>query len=71
MFDDLPDQREPVNLMAQIGCVRRELRKRQTVYPRLIGEGKMTKKFAQEQIRTMTAVKETLCALFNETWVGQ
>lgn len=47
----------------QVACVERELTMRKRVYPRWTAEGKMTKAKADAEIRTMTAVLETLHGL--------
>lgn len=42
----------------KLECVRRELRERRRVYPRRIEAGKMSKPFADEQIRMMIQIVE-------------
>jgi hypothetical protein len=49
-----------IPLAQQIRCVKRELRKRQEVYPRLVAQGTMPQAFADDQTATMVAVLATL-----------
>jgi hypothetical protein len=44
----------------QIACVLREIGKREDVYPRWVRQGRMTQKFADEQLDAMRAVLATL-----------
>lgn len=37
-------------------CAEREVRQRQRVYPRWVGEGRMTQAFADRQIEVMSAI---------------
>lgn len=60
LFAVLPRQ---VSLARQIEAVRRELRLRQAVYPRRIGERRMTVDKADEELAAMEAVLETLEAI--------
>lgn len=62
MFED-----EPVPLEAQLRCVEREIKKRQSVYERLVSKGRMTKARAQCEIRAMRAVRKTLQELVERT----
>ncbi len=64
MFDDLPEQREPVSLDHQMKCVMRELGYRRQVYPRLVTAKKMTGAAAAKEICRMEAVLATLNELF-------
>lgn len=41
-----------------LACVRREVRQRQRVYPRLVELGKMTQSQADPETRTMQAIAE-------------
>lgn len=50
-------------LPEQLECVRRELKLRRRVYPRLVAAGKMTQEFAHLQIELMQAVEQTLLEL--------
>jgi len=52
-----------VSYADQVACVERELTMRRRVYPRWVDAGKMTKAKADAEIRTMTAVLETLRGL--------
>lgn len=60
LFDALP---VAVSLERQIACVDRELKFRERVYSRRVGEGKMTQSQADTEIAAMRAVKATLLAL--------
>lgn len=53
----------PLTLADQVACVEREIRMRQKVYPRWIGQGKMTQDKADHEIACMRAVLETLKGL--------
>lgn len=44
----------------QLRCVTRELSMRKYVYPRLVTEGKMSQRKADEEIAAMSAVVDTL-----------
>jgi hypothetical protein len=46
----------PITLDEMIGCVRREVNKRQFVYTRLVREGKMNRRVADREIDVMEAV---------------
>lgn len=47
----------------QIACVRRELRQRKSVYPRLVQQGRMPEAKAARELRAMQAVLATLMAV--------
>ena len=49
-----------VTLSAQLECVRREIKMRERVYPRLVSSGRMTSAKAREELETMRAVEKTL-----------
>jgi hypothetical protein len=53
----------PIPLEVQIACVRREIRQRKRVYPRLVEDGRMVQATAARELATMTAVLTTLTAL--------
>ena len=55
-----------VNRQAQVACARRELGKRRFVYPRLIGNGKLTQAEAEREIACMEAILITLTKLLTE-----
>jgi predicted nucleotidyltransferase len=66
MADDFPDDMFPeseIPLEAQIKCVDREITFRKRVYARRISKGRMSEVFADQQIRLMKAVLETLKGL--------
>jgi hypothetical protein len=50
----------PVTLADQVACVEREIAMRKRVYPRWVGDGMMKQGAADEEIRRMEAVLETL-----------
>lgn len=50
----------PVPIVDQIECVKREIRKREEVYPRLVSNGKMRQATADLEIARMRAVLATL-----------
>jgi hypothetical protein len=60
MTDLLTGALPPVTLAEQIACVERELAMRRRVYPRWVGRGQMKPGAAEEEIRRMEAVLETL-----------
>jgi len=62
MPDDLFPQAE-IPLEAQIKCVEREITYRRRVYARRISMGRMSEIFADQQIKLMEAVLETLKGL--------
>lgn len=51
-----------VTLANQIASVERELAMRARVYPRWVKDGKLTQEAADEEVRRMTAVRDTLRA---------
>jgi uncharacterized Zn finger protein (UPF0148 family) len=59
---DLFDAR-PVTLDEQRKAVDREIQKRLHVYPRLVGQGKMTQAQATREVAAMRAVADTLADL--------
>lgn len=44
----------------QIACVKREIRMRESVYPRWVGNGKMSQRQADRELNAMRAVLATL-----------
>lgn len=52
----------PVPLADQVACVERELRFRRRVYARRVEQGSMTQAKADQEIRDMEAVLETVQA---------
>jgi len=66
MADDFPDDMFPeseIPLEAQIKCVEREITFRRRVYARRVSQGRMSEVFADQQIKLMEAVLETLKGL--------
>lgn len=53
----------PIPLDIQIACVRREIRQRKSVYPRLVQQGRMLEATAAKELAAMLAVLETLTAV--------
>jgi hypothetical protein len=53
----------PVTLDEQIAAVRREIAMRERVYPRQVGNGRMTQRLADRELELMRAVLETLTKL--------
>lgn len=53
----------PITLDDQIAAVRREIAMRERVYPRQIGNGRMSRKTADRELALMQAVLETLIAM--------
>lgn len=51
---------DPISIDDQIACIKRELRMRQSVYPRWIGAGRMKQQDAERELRAMQAVLTTL-----------
>lgn len=51
---------DPFPLESQIACVKREIHKRESFYPRWVGEGKMSQKQADREVNLMRAVLATL-----------
>jgi len=69
MADDIPVDLFPqaeIPLEAQIKCVEREMTFRRRVYARRISQGRMSEVFADQQIKLMEAVLETLKGLRGE-----
>lgn len=67
--DDIPTDLFPqaeIPLEAQIKCVEREITFRRRVYARRISQGRMSEVFADQQIKLMEAVLETLKGLRGE-----
>ena len=62
MPDDLFPQAE-IPLEAQVKCVEREIKYRRRVYARRISLGRMSEVFADQQLKLMEAVLETLKGL--------
>lgn len=61
MANDLfPDSPRGVTLDDQIACALRELKMRRSVYPRLMGQGKLSPDFAAHQLAAMEAIVVTL-----------
>ena len=52
-----------MTLEVQIACVRREIRQRQAVYPRLMQQGRMLEATAAKELAAIQAVQHTLEAL--------
>lgn len=63
MTDNLFGEPLVIPLEAQIECVTREIAMRERVYPRWIGQGKMTPVKADREIQGMKAVLDTLIRL--------
>ena len=57
LFATLPTQ---VSIERQIACVKREISKREHVYPRLVASDKMRPEKAAEEIECMKAIQQTL-----------
>jgi len=53
----------PITLDDQIAAVKREIAMRERVYPREIGNGRMTQKLADRELALMQAVLNTLTEL--------
>lgn len=53
----------PVSLDDQISCVLREIVLRRRLYPRWVGERKMSQHKSDTELRAMEAVLATLCAM--------
>lgn len=60
--DDLFPQAE-IPMEAQVKCVEREIKYRRRVYARRISLGRMSEVFADQQLKLMEAVLETLKGL--------
>ena len=66
---DVPDDLFPeaeIPLEPQIKCVEREITFRRRVYARRVSQGRMSEVFADQQIKLMEAVLETLKGLRGE-----
>lgn len=63
MSDLLSDALPPVTIAEQIATVEREIALRRRVYPRWVSYGRMKQATADEEIRRMEAVLETLRGL--------
>lgn len=64
--NDIPEDLFPqaeIPLEAQIKCVQREITFRKRVYARRVSLGRMSEVFADQQIKLMNAVLETLIDL--------
>ncbi|MBN9462679.1 MAG: hypothetical protein J0H00_15850 [Burkholderiales bacterium] len=59
-----------ISIDDQIACVLRELRMRESVYPRWIGTGKVTAEKSAHELACMRAVLDTLQALKREREPG-
>lgn len=57
LFSDLP---RAVSLDRQIRAVEREIDMRRQVYPKRVADGRMSQKFADEEVAVMEAVLATL-----------
>lgn len=53
----------PITLEAQIACAENEIRMRLRVYPRLVGNNKLTQKKADDEVAAMRAILRTLTGL--------
>jgi hypothetical protein len=62
LLEDLFPQAE-IPLEPQIKCVEREIKFRRRVYARRISQGRMSEVFADQQLKLMEAVLETLKGL--------
>jgi hypothetical protein len=47
---------EPVTLQDMLGCARRELHMRESVYPRWVASGKLKQEKADQELRLMRAI---------------
>lgn len=56
---DLP----PVPIATQVACVEREIELRKRVYPRWVESGRLKQEKADEEIRRMEAVRDSLVRL--------
>ena len=52
-----------VALEVQLACARREVRRRQRTYPRLVGDGRLAPRTAAKELAAMQAIVGTLAAL--------
>jgi hypothetical protein len=46
----------PINDQDKLGCLRREVKMRESVYPRWVGRGNMTQEEADRELRIMKAI---------------
>ena len=58
--DLLSDNEPPITLADQCRCVEREIKMRESVYPRWVASGKMSQGRADREIAMMRAVLKTL-----------
>lgn len=63
MADLLAGHLPPVPLSDQIACVEREIAMRRRVYPNWVASGRLRQAAADEELRRMEAVRDTLRAL--------
>jgi len=63
MADLLSGHLPPVPLSDQIACVEREIAMRRRVYPNWVASGRLRQAAADEELRRMEAVRDTLIAL--------
>ena len=54
---------EDAQLEAEIACAAREIRMRERVYPRWIGDGRMSRTKADDELATMRAIHARLTGL--------
>lgn len=59
----MTDELFPIGLAEQIACVEREIRMRREVYPRRVGDRKMSQAKADKELTAMVAVLATLRGL--------
>lgn len=55
-----------VPMTDQVACVNREIAMRERAYPKWVTAGRMTQKKAEQEIRAMKAVQETLLELLEK-----
>jgi hypothetical protein len=58
-----PEASAAVSIEDQVACAERELKMRERVYPRWVGEGRMSQDKADKEIAAMRAIIATLQAL--------
>ena len=46
----------PISLQDKLGCLRREVKMREQVYPRWVGRGKMTQQEADRELKITKAI---------------
>lgn len=63
----MTDQAPQVSLERQLRCVKREIKKRESVYPRWVEQGRMPKQQADDELEAMRAVLATLLELESKT----